>query len=124
MWIDSWAWIEFFTGSQKGQRVQEILHNTTPKTSVLSVAEVGNWCMKNNKHPEFYLSAIRKASEIMLVDVEDAQRAGITLKKIRTLAPGMGMVDAVIYAQAVHADVRLVSGDPHFRNLPNVEFIE
>lgn len=123
MWIDSWAWIEFFKGSENGKKIREKLKDITPKTSVLTIAEVGNWCTKGNKNPEIYYAAIRNASEVIPVDTQDAQRAGSALKKIRETAPGMGMIDALIYAQAMHANVPVLTGNPHFRNLPDVEFI-
>jgi len=79
---------------------------------------------KNNKNIEQHLSAIRARATVLLLEEKTCEAAGAALIKLRETSPGMGMVDAIIYAQAVAADLLLVSGDPHFKLLQGVEFID
>ena len=124
MLLDSWAWIEFFKGTPQGEKVKQLIQNRHIYTSCLNIAEVAHWCKKNNKSAEEYLAAIKSRAAVLLIEEKTCQDAGSTLVELRKKSPGIGMIDALIYAQAISAGIFVLSGDPHFRNLQDVEFIE
>jgi predicted nucleic acid-binding protein len=93
-------------------------------TSALSLAEIAHWCNRNGKEASPYLQAMRQSSIILSVSDELAEKAGLNLAGFRQTSPGIGMVDAIIHATAESVSNLLLTGDPHFRNLPGVEFIE
>ncbi len=123
MLLDTWAWIEYFKGSEKGRTVRQIIEKTAPRTSVLSIAEIANWCARNDLDPSPYISAIKASSGVIGVKEEVAKNAGTYLCQMRKQAPGMGMVDSLIYTEAISSGTKLLTGDPHFKNLEGVEFI-
>ncbi len=123
MLVDSWAWVEMFERTPLGIAARRAIQGKELHTSVLSVAEVSNWCAREDRDPDEYVDAIKKASTLLFFDAEMAQEAGTKLSHLRKISPGMGMIDALIYAQAVSAGLPLLTGDPHFKNLPGVQFV-
>jgi len=123
MLLDSWAWIEFFKGSKSGEHVREIIRNNDVYVSVLSLAEVADWCSRNNQNRLKYLGEIKGVAAVLLVDQDVAEKAGTEMMRFRARSPGAGLVDAIIYAQSTANGMRLVTGDKHFDGLEGVEFI-
>lgn len=122
--VDSWAWIEAFSQTPKSAAAREELEKGNLLTSTLALAEVAWWCSRNGKDPKPYLNAIKENATILGVEPEVAEMAGNQLLRLRKAAPGIGMVDAIIYLTARAENLPFLTGDPHFRNLPGVEFIE
>lgn len=124
MLLDSWAWAEMFSGSQKGMHVRKLMENKTIYSSALTLAEVSFWCQKNGKDAHKYVAAIDAASVILDVDAGYCKAAGRSLQKLRLRSSGLGMIDAIIYVQAIANNLTLVTGDSHFRAMPQVAYIE
>jgi len=125
MMLDSWVWIEFFKEGPRSQAIGDLILGKDLFTSVLSLAEVSFWLSCNGiQRPETYLQKIRKNSTVLFLDEIVAEQAGATLPSLRRRAKDLGMVDALIYTQAQSSQMPLVSGDPHFKELQDVHFIE
>ena len=92
--------------------------------SVLSLAEVSDWCTRNGADPLKHLVQMKRIASVLTVNEEIAEKAGSSLKLLRSKAAGIGMIDAIIYSQAATAGMKVLTGDPHFENLQGVEFIE
>ena len=52
--VDSWAWIEYFKGTQAGEKVKELLENSQDKiiVSTVNIAEVYNSFLRDYSHPD------------------------------------------------------------------------
>ena len=124
MLIDSWVWVELFEGSQKGAKARELMRGEKLYASALTLAEIAFWCMRSDRNPKQYLDAIKSNAVILSVDEITAETAGRVLANLRKKAPGMGMVDAILYVQAIASGVPLLTGDEHFKNLDGVQFIK
>ncbi len=125
MLLDSWVWIEFFKKGPRAEAIGELIVGCDLFTSVLSLAEVSFWLSRNGVDaPETYLNRIRKNSTVLLLDEAVAEHAGESLPGLRARAKDLGMIDALIYAQAQSSGMPLVSGDPHFKGLDDIRFIE
>lgn len=124
MLLDSWAWVEYFLGSPAGAAVREIIRGKELYCSVLSIAEVADWCVRRGFDPQKYVGVVTELATVLVFDSEMAQEAGESLAGLRKKSSGIGMVDAIIYVQALNASLPLVTGDAHFRNLPGVRFLE
>ena len=124
MLIDSWAWVEMFKESSKGIRIRKLIENFPLSVSALTLAEIADWCVRNSKDPASYLNAIKENASILIVDPETAEKAGRSLNSLRKLSSGIGMVDAILYSQAVAVQMPFLTGDPHFKEFDNVLFIE
>lgn len=124
MLLDTWAWVEMFSGSAKGRALRRTLGGLSLFVSVLSLAELSAWCARNGRDSSPYLKAVKRAASVIHLDEETAEAAGNALPRLRKRAHGIGMIDALIYAQAVGLGVQLVTGDPHFKRLEGVEFVK
>ena len=47
MLLDSSAWIEFFRGTDNCKKVENILTTEENFTSIVTFAEIVNWCLRN-----------------------------------------------------------------------------
>ena len=94
-----------------------------PYASSLSLAEIAFWCSRNGLDADKYLDAMRRTAVILDVSTSACESAGKSLQGLRETSAGMGLVDAIIYTQALASGLPLVTGDRHFKGLPNVEFV-
>lgn len=124
MLLDSWAWIELFEDAKNAGIIREEIAGRQAFTSVLNLAEVSVWCARNNKDSRPYLQAIKENSIILSLDWQIAEKAGSVLVELRKKSSGIGLIDAMIYSQAAANGMPVLTGDPHFINLPNVKFIQ
>ncbi|MEM2922229.1 MAG: PIN domain-containing protein [Candidatus Bathyarchaeia archaeon] len=74
--------------------------------------------MREQKDPTTRLELIRERSFITPLDTEIALLAAEIKQKHR-----LHTVDALIYATCQYKRLTLVTGDTHFKGLPDVEFI-
>jgi predicted nucleic acid-binding protein len=123
MLLDTWAWAEMFESSRIGLQLRNELPTSGIYASALTLAEIIAWCERNGKNPEICLQAIKKMASILDATALDCENAGTNFKTLRKSAPGMGMIDAIIYTQATANGLELVTGDAHFKPFPGVKFI-
>ncbi|MEE8358563.1 MAG: type II toxin-antitoxin system VapC family toxin [Candidatus Hydrothermarchaeales archaeon] len=119
--IDSWAWIEYFRGSEKGKTVVPIIESDEEIiVSAINLAEVYYTTLKKKgrETAKKQRDAIEMRCRIIGVDAEIATR-GAEIKLERK----WGLADAIILATAEIENVTLLTGDPHFKGMPNVEFL-
>ncbi|KYK27900.1 MAG: PIN domain-containing protein [Theionarchaea archaeon] len=60
----------------------------------------------------------------MEIDAELAKLAGSIHATMKKKFKDFGIMDAFLLAAAQHTSAKIVTGDPHFRNMDNVEFLE
>jgi len=123
MLIDTYAWIEFFRGTESGMEAREVLRAERSFTSVVSIAEIAEWCLKNNLRLQEYVRAVTKGSVILRLDEQTASIAGTINHERKKTIRGWGMVDSLILATAVSYDLKILTGDSHFKDLPNVRML-
>lgn len=120
--FDSYAWIEYFAGSPKGKRAEELLKTADiTYTPAVCLTEIKNRFYRaefSQVRVEQFISFIRRRSTIISIDEEMAIDAAENMKKFKLHA-----MDAIIYACANKTNARLVTGDAHFKNIPNIEFL-
>lgn len=117
--FDSWAWIEYFSGSKKGERVKAIVDSseaiTTPSFCLL---EIKTKYDREKKPCGKEIDFVCFRSKIADLTKEIALRAAE-----EKTARGLHAADAIVYATAVLAKSKLFTGDPHLRGLEHVEFL-
>ncbi|MFA4907505.1 MAG: PIN domain-containing protein [archaeon] len=123
MLLDTCAWVEYLNASQKGKLVLEMLENEGAETSVASIAELADWALKNNRGPDEVIEQVRKSSTILPLTEEISAAAGKLHFSIKKETPKWGMVDSIIYATALHNNLKVITGDSHFRGKPNAVMI-
>ena len=121
--IDSYAWIEYFEGSRKGEKVKVILEKNECFTSSLSVAEVAVKFIKNSKNASEPCAIISNLSKELAVDHGIAFSAATLYVEKRKSIKDIGIVDVIIIAQARENNLVILTGDEHFKDEPNTLLI-
>ena len=129
--LDTYAWIEYFIGSKKGQKVREFLIKEDGKTPSIVLAEIARKYLREGfeegeirKRLEFIVAK----TEIINIDVKISIKAAELYFKLLDHARKGGLrtpslADALIYAMALLSGERLLTGDKLFKGLTKVEYI-
>jgi len=131
--IDSWAWIEYFSGSKYGQIVREYINShriITPNIVLLEIS--GKYIREGFSEQEIFrrLLFIIKKSDIVNFDYKLAVEAAKCMVELRIHAKKLqikkkpGIADGLILALARKIGGKILTGDDHFRDLPEVIFIK
>jgi len=130
--IDAYAWIEFFIGSKQGHEVKEILEEAeeiyTPGTVLAEIARKYIREGVDDKTVDARLQVIASASNITNVDVEIALEAVRCYSEIVKCAKKSklntpSLFDAIVLGTGRSLKSKIVTGDEHFRNLPETIWI-
>ena len=131
--IDTYAWIEFFSGTEKGLKVKDILENSEEiYTPGVVLAEIARKFFSEGKENVFInsrLELITAASNITGIDAElaiEAAKCYLELmenaRKSKLNTPSL--FDAIILATCRSLESKVVTGDEHFKNLPETIWIK
>jgi len=86
---------------------------------MLTIAELERFYGTDKERMDHMVSTIRSRSLLVPVDLIIARAAG----RVRREMKEGGIADAIIYATALRHRAKVVTGDPHFRALPEVIFV-
>ncbi len=119
--IDSYAWIEYFRGTDSGKVIRPYVESDSAATSTLTLAELKEKYLKE-KWPSFEedLDFIAARTSVTPVDRQIALLAGEINHKRKKTKSDWGMADSVILATARSVSAKVVTGDKHFEGLPDV----
>jgi predicted nucleic acid-binding protein len=124
--VDTYAWIELLIGSEKGNKVKELIENAqevyTPSTVLAETARKFFREGIDEKTIKMWLEIITTASVITQIDsataleaakchMELAKKAKISKQNTPSL------FDAIVYATARINQCEILTGDEHFKNL-------
>lgn len=130
--IDAYAWIEFFTGSEEGRRVKEMLESAdevyTPDTVLAEIARKYIREGADGKTVEARLEIISAVSNISYIDAELALEAArcyleLAAKARETKLNLPSLFDAIVLATGRTLKSKIVTGDEHFKNLPETVWV-
>ena len=120
--IDSWAWIEYFKGSEKGSKAAKHIEGDEKIiVSTINVAEVFRHTLekRSQKDAESAISYMLNASFVIPVSIEiSVESAKIKHEK------KWGLGDSIILATAKQNNATVVTGDDDFINESNVVFLD
>jgi predicted nucleic acid-binding protein len=130
--IDSYAWIELFSGTEKGRKVKDIIENSEEiYTPDIVLAEIARKYLRESEEKMIInsrLESITAASTITAIDAKlafEAAKCYLELmenaRKLKLNTPGL--FDAIILATCRLLESKIVTGDEHFRNLPETIWI-
>jgi len=124
--LDTYAWIEYFIGSNAGKIVKKLVESERIHTSIISIAELSDKYYREGLSDEWmdrYKFIISKSNIIQLT-MEIAKNAGSRKWKLRESIADIDLADAIIIETALQKKLTIVSGDPHFENLENILFLK
>ncbi len=123
--IDTYAWVEYFIGSNKGKVVKKLVEQekNVIATPECVLAELKGWAIRERLDFEELYTVIRKLSDIQCITTSDWLEAASIRSEMRKISKDFGMIDALIIAQQKRLGYKVVSGDPHFENIENTIFL-
>lgn len=116
--IDAHAWIEYFAGSSSGQKAGEFIQRGSAATSVASLAELQHkYLMEKWLSFDADLKFLSTKTSVIPIDKEISLLAGQINYANKKNIKGWGMIDSIILATARTLSTKVITGDPHFKNL-------
>lgn len=125
MLLDSSAWIEFFKGTEKSKRVEQALKSEENYTCIVTIAEVLNWCLKNNLEIKIseYAEGIVNGSIILDLNMQTVLAAGKLNYERKKITKDWGMIDSLILSTALFYNLKILTKDLQFKDLANIEIL-
>jgi len=125
--IDSFAWLEYFMGTDAGRKVKSIVDSEMDEkiTPTICLAEIYAKVLRTEDEgkAELRRAFIKSRSAIAALTEElavEAAKLDIAMKK---RVPRWGLADSIVLSTAHDRDGKVVTGDPHFRELSEVLFL-
>lgn len=119
--VDSSGWIEFFTdgpmASKYAGHLKDVRNIVTPTIVLYEV-------YKKIKRERTEDEALRAVSVINRTKVVELSESIALLAADLGMMHDLPMADAIVYATALEADCKVITGDAHFRGLSGVVFVE
>lgn len=130
--VDSWAWSEILRLSRAGKAAKDQVENADEAfTPGLVLAELARKYLREGVDPGIlrrWLQGISEVTEVYGIGVElagESAKASVELmtksKKEDLSKPGLG--DALVLATARATGAKVLTGDPHFRGLPETAWL-
>ena len=119
--IDTFAWIEYYLGDDVNLKL--LIETKDIATPTLVIAELSDKFIRENENFDEFFKFINSRSKIVPLSAEIAIKSGKFKSEMRKKYKQFGLADAIIYLTAKTNNSKLLTGDPHFKGLDNVEFI-
>jgi len=120
--VDTYAWIEYFRGTSKGMRIKDKIDAGDNITPTIVLAELKRKFVEWRRQDfEDKLAFIQENSQIVGLDEELAIMAGEI--RAQKSVPNMGLVDCILLALARKFNMKVLTGDKHFKSLDEAEYI-
>ncbi len=123
--IDSYAWVEYFIGSNKGKILRKIFLDGRNNflTVECCLAEIKSWTLKNNKDFDSIFPIIKANSNILNLTEQNWIDSGGERFEQRKTQKDFGLIDAVILVKQKELNCHIITGDKHFENMKGVVFL-
>lgn len=123
--VDAYAWIEYLEGSEKGEKVSDIINNDTNEifTSAVTVAEVVSKFLRSKKDIEIALNGINTLSSVLDTTQDISISAGKIHFDAKKKNKDFGMLDAFVASTAKMINAKILTGDEDFRHFKEAVFI-
>ena len=121
MLLDTSAWVEFFIKSKLGERVNQDLKAASCYTSIVSIAEISNWAIKQKLDGRKLVPYVTELTQILPVTPKIAFLAGELNFERKKVEKNWGMLDSLILSTARVYSLKVLTKDSHFKDLPDVE---
>ncbi len=123
--VDTYAWVEYFIGSESGLKLKNLLDNKNNKfiTIECCLAELRGFCLREEADFSKMYGIIKKNSVILPVLTTHWLQAAKIRQETRKKIKDFGLVDAILVAKQNELKCHIVSGDKHFKGMKNVVYI-
>jgi predicted nucleic acid-binding protein len=122
--LDSWAWLELFSGSEKGRKVdRELAGSEGAFTSTVTLAEVVSVSLRRRRSVEDKVAAIRGQSRVVSPSSDDALDSGRLHAEMKRKAQNFSLADAFVLQLARKVGGKVLTADPDFLGIKEAEFL-
>ena len=123
--VDSFAWIEYLTATERGNNVRSFVENENNEifTHILSIAEISSRLSRSGIDPTDAIKIIISNSIIVSINDINSINAGKLHSKIREKIKDFGLVDSFILLSSRSMQLKILTGDPHFKNFKEAVLI-
>ncbi|MFI5450192.1 MAG: type II toxin-antitoxin system VapC family toxin [Candidatus Bathyarchaeia archaeon] len=125
--MDSYAWLEYFMGTEAGQKVKQIIDTEAYEklTPSICLAETYAKILKteDEQKAELRRAFIKSRSALIPLDENLAVEAAKTDVAMKKKVQGWGLADSIVLSTARDRQGKVVTGDPHFRGLAEAHMI-
>jgi len=119
--MDSYAWLEYFMGTEAGARVKRIVDSEADEklTPSVCLAEIYAKILRteDEQKAELRRAFIKSRSALIPLTEELAVEAAKTNVAMKKKVHGWGLADSVVLSTAKNRNGKVATGDPHFRGL-------
>ncbi len=122
--IDSYAWVEYFLGSEAGRKVKKFVEEANSATPTIVVAELSRKLLQKvrdgvetDEGRAQKLGFVKSSTVVVPLDWDTAARAGEIDAQRKGLVRDWGLADSIVLATARDGGARVVTGDRHFADL-------
>lgn len=113
-------------GSKEGEKVKAVLEgeNNEVYTCAVTVAEVVSKAAREGRNFETAYDILISNSQVVNIDEEISKEAGVLHSEMRKTRKDFGLSDAYVLAAARRAKLKILTGDPHFRDVKEAILIK
>jgi predicted nucleic acid-binding protein len=128
---DTYAWVEYFRGSEKGAIVKKLLDSQGGYTPSIVLAELARKYRREGFSVDDILKRllfIESKTEIIIIDIDISLKASEVYLELLNISKRLklrtpSLADAIVYSIALLKHDKLVTGDRLFKNFDNVIYI-
>ncbi len=117
MMLDSFAWMEYFMGTAKGEKVKKLVDDDSQLyTSPIVIAEIYSKSLRTDGNAEERKDFIMKRCAVVSLDINIAIESAKIHAENKAKFDDFGVADALILASARSRKIKVLTGDHHFKN--------
>ncbi|MEK6860649.1 MAG: PIN domain-containing protein [Nanoarchaeota archaeon] len=120
--LDTYAWIEYFLGSEEGKIVESYLKKD-PITPFIVLLELSYRADKEVWDFRRYLDFIKINSRITGLNEKFILKFGSFYNRTKKEIPTIGIADVIVLLTANEEKAKILTGDEHFKNIPDTIFL-
>jgi predicted nucleic acid-binding protein len=123
--IDSWAWIEYLIGSEKGFILKRLMDNKNHKfiTMECTLSELKSYCLRTNSDFSNIRSIVKRNSIVLPVLAAHWTKAAQIKHEMRKKVKDFGLIDSILITKQREFNCKIISGDKHFKGMKYVIYI-
>jgi len=125
--FDAYAWCEYALDGPHADLISRKLSSARQALTPASViGELKETMLRHSIETSKMLPIllyVKNRSLVVNIDAEIAERAGDINFQHKKKIEGWGMLDSMVYSVTILRKGRVITGDPHFKNLPEVIYI-
>jgi predicted nucleic acid-binding protein len=116
--LDTYAWIEYFQGSEKGKKVKAIVDYERNEiyTNFVVISEVISKIKRENKNTQEAFEIIVSIANVMPFDENLAKEVGVLHAEIKSRIKDFGLADTFVLLTAKKMNAKILTGDEHFKD--------